>query len=46
MSFDRDSTRTDGKSVRQSENHLNEIGVNYRSHIFCGYFVVLVISIN
>ena len=46
VGFDPDGTRAGGERIRQSENYLDEVGVRYGLHAFCGHVVVLVVSVN
>jgi hypothetical protein len=45
MSLDLDRTRTDGQIIRQSEDHLNKIGVSHGSHAFCQHVVSFVVCV-
>jgi hypothetical protein len=45
LSFDLNSTRTDGEIIREPKDDLNEISVGYGSHAFRQHIVTLVVSV-
>jgi hypothetical protein len=41
-----DSACTCGQIVGQPENHLRKTGVRHWAHVFCGYVIALIVTID